>query len=51
MQTHKTASELIQDAELVNPNEAGVDQQALLENVITHYDEYVNEVTKYLKTG
>lgn len=51
LQTHKTASELIQDAELVNPNEAGVDQQALLENVITHYDEYVNEVTKYLKTG
>ena len=51
LQTHKSASELIQDAELINPNEKGVDQQALLEDVITHYDEYANEVAKHLKEG
>ena len=51
LQTHKSANELIQDADLTNPNENGVDQQALLENVISHYDEYTTEVTKYLKTG
>ena len=51
LQTHKPANELIQDAELVNPNEAGVDQQALLEDAIKHYDEYANEVAQYLKSG
>ena len=51
LQTHKSANELIQDAELINPNEKGVDQQALLENVISHYDEYATEVAKYLKPG
>ena len=51
LQTHKSATELIQDAELINPNEDGVDQQALLENVITHYDEYANQVAKFLKEG
>ena len=35
LQTHKDASQLIQDAELINPNENGVDQKALLENVIS----------------
>ena len=51
LQTHKQAPELIEDSELINPNENGVDLQVLLENVITHYDEYANEVAKYLKQG
>lgn len=51
LQTHKSANELIQDADLTNPNENGVDQQALLEDVISHYDEYTTKVTKYLKAG
>lgn len=51
LQTHKDASQLIQDAELINPNENGVDQKALLENVISNYDSYTVEVAKYLKPG
>lgn len=51
LQTHKDANELIQDAELINPNENGVDQKALLDDVISHYDEYATEVAKYLKPG